>query len=231
MTKRPSLHSHAVECLEARFDVDRSWLLQELENGRFVWLKGAGDSGSLKKVRSGHLIYIPNIDEYCVVIMDDRSRLAITVLTESMALKSSWARGVNETAKLRAKRIALGYEKINDANFLQLYAEERNGLSVNVRVITISYNWKRIVLSLCKVTLIAEQINPKENYCTLNESQMINIQTAINNLVTDKKILPYCEFYVSTAKGKTTFISNKIDGISCLENAEQARRLDFPNKM
>lgn len=35
MTKKPSLRSHAVERLEARFDVDKFWLLHELENGRF----------------------------------------------------------------------------------------------------------------------------------------------------------------------------------------------------
>ena len=59
----------------------------------------------MKKVRSGHLIYIPDTDEYCVVIMDDRSRLAITVLTEDMAIKSSWGRGLTDAAKLKAKRI------------------------------------------------------------------------------------------------------------------------------
>lgn len=226
MNKAPSLHKHAVERLEARFDMDKSWLLQELANGRFVWLKGAGDSGSSRKVRSGHLMYLPSLDEYCVVVMDDRSRLAITVLTESMALKSSWAQGIDETAKLKAKRIALGNEEINDANFLRLYAEERHGISVNVRVRTFLYNWEPIVLNLCKVNLEAEQINPKENHCTLTEFQMKTAATAINIMLTDKKIHPYCELSVRTGRGKTTLISNKIDGISSLENADQTRRWD-----
>jgi hypothetical protein len=227
MTKTPSLHSHAVDRLEERFDVDKSWLLQELENGRFVWLKGAGNSGDAKNVRSGHLLYIPNRDDYCVVIMDDRSRLAITVLTEDMAHKSSWARGVDEAAKLQAKRIALGHEEVNDANFLRLYAEERGELSVNVRARTFLYNWKPIVLTLCKANVVADQINPKENYCTLTEYQMKDVSIAIKNKLTDKEIRPYCELFVSTGSGKTTLVSNKFDGIYSLENAGQARRWDL----
>ena len=95
MAIQPTLHTHAIDRLKDRFNLDKSWLLNELEHGRFVWLKGHGASGNIKKVRSGHLFYLQDKDDYCVVVMDDRSRLAITVLTETMALKSSWGRGLD----------------------------------------------------------------------------------------------------------------------------------------
>lgn len=128
MTINPTLHSHAVARVQERFGLDESWLLEILDSGRFVWLKGAGNSGNVKRVRSGHLIYLPERNEYCVVVMDDRKRLAITVLTEEMARNSPWGSGLDQTAKLKAKRIALGEEVVDDSNFIRLYAEER-GLS------------------------------------------------------------------------------------------------------
>ncbi|GAC13941.1 hypothetical protein [Aliiglaciecola lipolytica] len=45
--------------------------------------------------------------------MDDRSRLAIKVLTEEMTLDSSWGKRLDPTAKLKAKRIALGDEAVD----------------------------------------------------------------------------------------------------------------------
>jgi hypothetical protein len=225
MSTPPSLHNHAIDRLKERFGVDESWLLHELENGRFVWLKGYGNSVNTNKVRSGHLLYIPNRNDYCIVIMDNRSRLAITVLTEDMALKSSWAKGVDEAAKLRAKRIALGEEEVNDCNFIRLYAEERGKLSINVQIRTVLYNWDPIVLNLYKTNIVADQVNPKGNYCTLTECQMNDVSIAINRKLTDKKIRPYCELFVSTGSRKrTALVSNKLDGLSSLENAEQARR-------
>lgn len=97
------IHNHAIERLQERFSTDKAWLLHELENGCFVWLKGSGHSSHAINIRSGHLIYLPHRNEYCVVIMDNRSRLAITVLNEEMALKSSWGKGLDEVAKLKAK--------------------------------------------------------------------------------------------------------------------------------
>ncbi len=228
MAIKPSLHSHAINRLNERYALDEAWLLQELENGRFVWLKGSGDSGNIKKVRSGHLIYIPNRDEYCVVIMDDRSRLAITVLTEDMALRSSWAKSIDKAAKLRAKRIVLGEEEVNDSNFLRLYAEERGELSVNIRVRTVSYDWKPIILTLLKISIKAEQIDPKENHCTLTESQAKEISTIIEHKVATEEIRPYCELFVSTGKGKAALISNKISQFYDLEIAGQIGRWREP---
>ena len=224
MVNKPSLHSHAIDRLDERYGLDEPWLLHEIENGRFVWLKGSGDSGNIKKVRSGHLLYIPTRDEYCVVIMDGRSRLAITVLTEDMALKSSWAKGIDEAAKLRAKRLVLGDEEVHDSNFLRLYAKERGELSVSVHVRTVLYDWKPIVIKLFKTSIKAEQINPKEHVCTLTDSQIKQTIIIIEQKVAEKKMRPYCELFISAGNGKTALVSNKIDKVSNLEIADQARR-------
>ncbi len=226
MSKKPSLHDHAIDRLHERFDKHDSWLLQELENGRFVWLKGHGNSGSMKKVRSGHLIYIPDTDEYCVVIMDDRSRLAITVLTEDMAIKSSWGRGLTDAAKLKAKRIALGKESVDDTNFLILYAEERGSLDISVRAKTYSYDWKPKMLSVCKVKIYAEQINTERKCCTLRDSQAYEVSQIIQEKINTKEIQPYGELFVSTARGKIALISNVINGFLGLECAESRQRWD-----
>lgn len=227
MINQPSIHNHAVERLEERFGADKEWLLNELENGRFVWLKGAGDSGHAKKVRSGHLLYLPNKNEYCVVIMDDRSRLAITVLTEEMALKSPWAKGLDEAAKLKAKRIVFGEEVIDGSHFLRLYAEERGELAVSVRVRTVSHDWKQISCLIYKTSISAEQIDTENKSCRLTDDQMIEVSRVINEKIASQEMRPYCELYVITGRGKRTLISNSIAGIFHLDEAESARRWEW----
>lgn len=220
----PSVHFHAIQRLKERFDADDSWLLNELKQGRFVWLKGAGDSGNEKKIRSGHLIYIPAKDEYCVVVMDDRARLAITVLTEKMALNSPWGKGLDRAAKLKAKKIALGEATIKDINFLLLYAEDRGELSVNVQARTVSYNWNPIMLSIYKTSIICEQIDIANNCCILSDKQIIEVSRSITEKIDAKEMRPYAELSLSTGHGKSAAISNKLNCISELENAESARR-------
>ena len=224
MENKPSLHNHAVERLQERFRLEESWLQNELEHGRFVWLRGAGSDGVVKKVRSGHLIYIPHIDEYCIVIMDDRSRLAITVLTEDMALKSAWREGLDDASKLKAKRIALGYEAVSDSNFLHLYAQERGELSVNVCARTVSYDWEPVVLTLCKITIKAEQVNISKNCCLLADDQMTAVSKLISEKITAKEMRPCCELFVRTGRGKSVIISESVDGVFCLDDAENAKR-------
>lgn len=224
MASNPSLHIHAIERLKERFGVDKTWLINELDQGRFVWLKGSGDSGDAKNVRSGHLIYLKDRDEYCIVVMDDRSRLAITVLTERMALNSPWGNGLDKAAKLKAQRIALGEEAVDDANFLLLYAEERGELSITVRARTVTYDWKPIVLSIYRINIKPEQIDVGKKCCTLSVEQMGEVSRLINEKILAKEMRPYCELFVSTNKGKAAMVSNSLDGISDLESAESARR-------
>ena len=224
MVSDPSVHNHAIERLKERFGVDKSWLINELGQGRFVWLKGAGDSGNAKNVRSGHLIYLPHINEYCIVVMDDRSRLAITVLTEDMALNSSWGKGLDQAAKLRAKRIALGKEAVDDINFLLLYAKDRDELSVTVQARTVSYDWKPIVLSIYKTNVKPEQIDIVRKCCTLSGEQMDKVSMSISEKIAVKEIRPYCELSVRTGGGKAALISNNLDMVSDLENAKYAKR-------
>lgn len=224
MVSDPSVHSHAVERLKERFGVDESWLIDELEQGRFVWLKGSGDSGNAKNVRSGHLIYLPDRNEYCIVVMDDRSRLAITVLTEDMALKSSWGKGLDQAAKLRAKRLVLGEEAVHDINFLLLYAEDRGELSVTIQARTVSYDWKPVVRSLYKTNIKPEQIDIDRTCCTLSDAQMDAVTRSITEKIASKEMRPYCELSVRTGKGKTALISNKLHVASHLESLELARR-------
>jgi hypothetical protein len=144
MAIKAKLHTHAVDRFQERFGVDKSWPLNKLESGRFVWLKGSGHSGIAKNVRSGHLLYLPHIDDYCVVAMDDRSKLVITVLTLGMALNSSWGKGLDDATKLKVKRISLGKELIDDSQFLRIYAEERGQLVASVRAKTVKYDWEPI---------------------------------------------------------------------------------------
>ena len=224
MVNSPSLHNHAIERLQERFNEDKEWLLNELENGRFVWLKGSGDSGIARGVRSGHLLYIPNKNEYCVVIMDDRSRLAITVLTEEMALNSPWEKGINEAAKLRAKRIALGEEIIDDCHFLRLYAEERGELVVSVRARTVSHDWKPLTCLIYKTSIKAEQVDTENRHCRLTDDQMNEVLKVIKDKIAGQEMRPYCELSVCTGRGKSALISNTIANIFRLDEAESARR-------
>lgn len=224
MVSDPSVHNHAVERLKERLGVDESWLIDVLEKGRFVWLKGSGDSGNAKNVRSGHLIYLTNRDEYYVVVMDDRSRLAITVLTENMALNSFWGKGLDQAAKLKAKRLALGEEVVPDINFLLLYAEDRGELSVTVQARTLSYDWKPVVRSICKTSIKPEQIDIERKCCTLSGEQMDVVSKSIIEKIENKEMRPYCELSVRTGRGKTALLSNQINVASDLENAEIAMR-------
>lgn len=224
MVSDPSVHNHAAERLKERFGIDESSLIDVLEQGRFVWLKGSGDSGNAKNVRSGHLIYLPNRNEYCVVVMDDRSRLAITVLTEDMALNSSWGKGLDQAAKLKAKRLALGEEAVHDISFLLLYAEDRGELSVTVQARTVSYDWKPVVMSICKTSIKPEQIDIDGQCCTLSDEQMDAVSRSISEKIAGKEMRPYCELSVRTGSGKTASISNQLNVASDLESAEIAKR-------
>lgn len=224
MMSTPSVHIHAIERLKERFGVEKSWLLNELEQGRFVWLKGTGDSRDAKSVRSGHLIYLSHKNEYCIVVMDDRSRLAVTVLTEEMALKSPWSKGLDRAAKLRAKRIALGEDAINDINFFLLYAEDRGELSVTLQLKTFFYNWNPVVLSIYKTNIKPEQIDVLNKCCTLSGEQMDEASRLIIRKISAKEIRPYGELYLKTGSGKVAVISNKSDFISDFENAKSASR-------
>jgi hypothetical protein len=224
MVSVPSIHNHAVERLKERFGVDESWLRDKLEQGEFVWLKGSGNSCNAKYVRSGHLIYLPSKNEYCIVVMDDRSRIAITVLTEDMALNSSWGKGLDKAAKLKAKRLALGEEAVRDINFLFLYAEDRSELSVTIQAKTISYDWNPLRQSISKIKIKPEQIDIDRNCCTLSNEQMDAVSKSISEKIANKEIRPYCELSLRTGRGKTALISNKLNVASDLENAELAMR-------
>ena len=101
---------------------------------------------------------------------------------------------------------------------------KREGLTVNVRARTVSFDWKPILLTICKTIITAEQVNTNKNCCTLTADQMGEVSKSISELIVTKEIRPYCEFFISTGSGKTTLISNKLDNISILENAENARR-------
>jgi preprotein translocase subunit YajC len=123
-----SLHYHAINRLQERFNLDHQYLLNELENGRFVFLNGYNKYGKLTDIRSGYLIYFPNKDEYGVVIIENRSRLGVTVLTEEMALNSSLGKELNENVKLKAKTIAFGEKSLDNSQLLHFYAKERGQL-------------------------------------------------------------------------------------------------------
>lgn len=224
MASNPSIHKHAADRLKERLSVDESWLADALEQGKFVWLKGSGDSGNAENVRSGHLIYHPNRNEYCVVVMDDRQRLAITVLTENMALNSSWGRGLDQAAKLKAKRLALGEEAVHDINFLLSYAEDRGKLSVTVIARTVSHDWNPVVRNIYKTSIKPEQIDIDRKYCTLTDKQMDVVSRTITEKIASKEMRPYGELYVKTGAGKTALIANQLNVIYDLESAEIARR-------
>lgn len=221
---RSLAHRHAVDRLQERFGLDESWLRQELDSGRFVWLKGSGNSGTTMKVRSGHLIFVPNRNEYCVVVVDDRSRLAITVLTEEMARHSSWGSGLNEAAKLKAKRLALGEEMVDDSQFLRLYAEERGGLLLKLRIKTLTYEWNPTVQTVCTAKVLAEQIDMQSKRCTLTPSQENEVANFVSKKIANREIRPYCDFYLMSNRGRSVLVVNKFDGIVGLEDGEMARR-------
>jgi hypothetical protein len=224
MTIKAKLHTHAVDRFQERFGVDKNWLIDELESGRFVWLKGSGHSGISRNVRSGHLLYLPLIDDYCVVVMDDRSKLAITVLTLEMALNSSWGKGLDDAAKLKAKRISLGKELIDDSQFLRMYAEERGQLVASVRAKTVSYDWEPFISTIHKTSIFAEQIDTENKRCILTNEQVNRVTEILNKKIAAYEIRPYCELFVSTNNDKRVLISNCIENTFPLDESEAARR-------
>ncbi len=225
------LHSHAITRLRERFGVDELWILNQLEQGKFVWLNGAGGGLKMKKngplecTRFGHLIYIPQVDEYCVIVIDGKDRMVITALTESMAIKSSWSKKLNPINKLRAKKLSLGDENIGDVNFLYLKASEREEIVVTVKIKTVLYeNWKPIVISLCKLAITADQLDTTNNYCSLTRKQMQEVEMLVNQKLTEKIIYPFGELIVSNKKSYTVPVSNKLSIISAIEEADSVRR-------
>jgi hypothetical protein len=156
--------------------------------------------------------------------MDDRSRLAITVLTEDMALNSPWGKGLDHAAKLRAKRLSLGEEAVHDIHFLLLAAEDRGALSVTVQARTLSYDWKPVVRPICKTSITPAQLDIDRRCCTLSNEQMDAVSTLIIEKIASKEMRPYCELSVRTGKGKSALVSNHLTVASDLDSAEIAKR-------
>lgn len=224
MARNPSVHQHAINRLEERFGISKEWLMNELDSGKFIWLKGNGNGRAMTKDRSAHLFYLPQKNEYCIVIMDDRERLAITVLTEEMAKKSTWAKSINDVVKLKAKNIALGIDSNYDSKFLSLYALERGGLKVTVNAHSYDSNFNPIRITITNIIIDADQIDTDSNTCTLTQPQFQEVESLTLSKIHEKKILPYCDFYITTGGGKSAALANKFSSISSLIEAENARR-------
>lgn len=222
--KKVSLHTHAANRLEDRFNADESWLLQELNEGRSVQLKGVGFAEEGSQVRSGHLLYLPEKKEYCIAVMDDRHRLCITVLTEEMGVNSTWGNGITETVKLKAKKNALGKKSVHDANFLNLYAKNRGILAINVRIRTYSNCWDPLIVTLCKIEIKPEQIDLENNSCTLTGAQEEEVIKMVKRRLADCEIQPYGELFIGTTNNKKISIVNEISVVSSLDAAERVRR-------
>jgi hypothetical protein len=75
------------------------------------------------------------------------------------------------------------------------------------------------------VEIEAEQIDPDLKKCKLTYDQEQEAIKCILNEINAQAILPYCDFYVQTGKGRRAQISNVISGSSSLEEGETARRL------
>ena len=53
LIKDVNLNRHASKRLQERFGINKSWLINELRKGKFVWLNGAGNNGNIKKLGMG----------------------------------------------------------------------------------------------------------------------------------------------------------------------------------
>lgn len=73
MVNKTNVNSHSLLRIKERFSITEKWLIEEIENGNFVWLAGTGNNKSKEKVRHGDLLFIPEVDEYGVVVIDSRS--------------------------------------------------------------------------------------------------------------------------------------------------------------
>lgn len=224
MRQNPKVAGHASERLSSRFYEDEAWLLAEIEACRFVQLKGAGLAKDGEAVRSGNLIFHPPSGEFCVAVLDDRLRLVVTVLTEEMARRSSWGKDLTDATKLLAKRRALGPDLVPDSHFLKLYAAERAGLQVNLRLRSVDKNWDAIHLTLAKITLTPDQIDIEENSCVLSEDQFRSASEKLNTLVQEATIRPFLYVHVTTTNDRSVTVTNRFRGFKDIEEAELMRR-------
>jgi hypothetical protein len=141
-----------------------------------------------------------------------------------MALNSTWGKGLDQAAKLKAKRLALGEETVHDIHFFLLYAENRGELSVTVQARTVSFDWMPVVRSIYKTSIKPEQIDIERKCCTLSERQMDAVSRSISEKIARKEIRPFCELTARTGKGKIASVSNQLNVASDLESAELAKR-------
>lgn len=215
----PRVHPHAAQRLGERFDLDADWLQAQLEAGQFVWLKASGNP-----LRSGHLFYLPDRDQYFLVVMDNRSRLAITVLTEDMATRSSWWRGLTPAAKLKARQRALGHAAVGDFDFLALYAVTRETLAVRLALRTYDKDWQGIVKTLMPIELTEDQFDPESRAVNLNELQMLEADARLKHMLQSSGIKPYGQLFVYTTGGRSVDVLNPSSVIGALEDAESVRR-------
>lgn len=218
-----SFTEHAESRIIDRFHVSAEWLVRKLNEKQFVWVSGYGHDGADLNVRGAALVYIQDSDECCLAIIDMRNHNVVTVLTEEMAKRSSWSKGINDKAKLSAKQAMLGNNVVHDSLFLHLYSTHRSGTNLLIKVRTIDANWNPLSLTLSKLKFMPEQFDLVNNCARLTDSQENEVKTILLDKVTAREIHPFCEIFACT-RTRNIKIVNKIDGFFDLEEAENHRR-------
>lgn len=199
-----------------------AWLLEQIDQQKTVRLVHKGSDRFGARVRSAHLLYVTELSEFFVLVMDDRKRLVVTVLTEEMALKSRWREGLTDENRLRARRRA--GELVPDGAFLQEYANQRGATPVNLRVLGVGKNWKRRSFTLLKLLLEPERIDVERNEVVLTSEESDRARSALQQLIAEGRMLPYGEILLVTGHGKQLDIRPVNLGIGSLSDAELARR-------
>lgn len=218
MIFKPILNSHADERLKERTEVSRDWLVEQIELGNYVLLKGKGKAIGACFIMSGYLIYLAEQDTYCLVVVDDRFRKGITVLSERMIHHSTWNKGFDEKSKLRAKRLILGEEIVNDSQILSLRSKE--GLPFKVRIRSPEWDtWEIKALNLCKINIFSNQFNTEENSCYLDSEQRIEVEKLIQELIISKSIYPFAEVFIANSHNRQIKVTNVFKDIGSLEEA------------
>lgn len=220
--KEASVHYHAAERSLERIGKSEIWLLEQIDEQKTLRLPGKGRSQSGTKVRSGHLLYVPESSKFFVLVIDDRKRLVITVLNEEMAVNSDWGEELSIKSKLKAIRAA--GERVPDGAFIQEFAAQRGGAPVTVRIRSLDIEWKPKMVNLQKLMLEPDRINTECNEVQLTPEEVDETRSAIRKLISEQVIRPFGDVFLTTGRGKTMRVKAAEFGIGSLGDAEMARR-------
>lgn len=211
--------AHAVERIGERVGISADEMAAEIEKGNAVRLKGGSKAPDGGPTRSGHLLYVPALEQFFLAVMEDRNRTVVTVLAARMSTTDRWMAQITPDNMARARH---KYSKGNSAAFLRAKAEYAGSITMKLIVHSLDSDYKKVRIQLLRTEVGAWQVDEAAREVVLTDAQISAVITAFEAAIQAGTIRRCGDLLASTGAGKKLFVRLQIPGVPGLAEAERA---------